>query len=159
MSFSETMFKYHRAESDLSDALSDAGFGDYEKISGDYYDNSIEFHSVMDDARMNEAAQRIVFDAGFSKAYVNHKDSWETHYNWNHSKPFAPSRGWRRRWVADPTSETTNHIGVPVQPDNAGYFEISFWPEGWNSPMSEGWKENGYMRIVPDPLETATANR
>ena len=147
--FAEKMFEYHRNEMNFTDALCDAGFGEFHHISGDDYDCSIEFKLVANDARMSEAAQRLCHAAGFSKAYVNHKDGWETHYNWNLSQPFTPSRGWRRRYVTDPTASTTNQIGAD-DPAHRGYYEISDWPEGWNKAL--GWLQSGYMRIVPDPL-------
>lgn len=126
--FSKVLFAYHDAETAFSDALVNAGFGDFEEIGGDDYDNSIEFHGTENVARMNEAAQRIIFDAGFSIAFVNHKDGWETHYSWSYGKPFAASRGWRRL-------------------KREGGFDISYWPEGWTH---KEWLETGYMRIVPE---------
>lgn len=149
------MFDYHRAEADFSEAICEAGFGKFSRIGGDDYDNSIEFYEVSDDARMNEAAQRIVYDAGFSTAYVNHKDGWETHYNWRHAEGFKVSRGWRRRYVTDPTAMTTRQIGAD-DPDQRGYYEISYWPDGWGSPHTKDWISRGFMRIVPDPLEPAS---
>jgi hypothetical protein len=132
--FAERMFAYHRDEMNFTDALCDADFGDYNHISGDYYDCSIEFKQVENDARMGEAAQRLCHAAGFHKAYVNHKDGWETHYSWNPAMPFKPARGWRRRYVTDPTASTTNQVGAD-EPEHRGYYEISYWPEGWGQPV------------------------
>lgn len=134
--FSKVMFAYHKAESDFEDALVEAGFGEFEGVSGDHYDNSIEIHKVGNAARLNEAAQRVVFDAGFSKAYVNHEDGWETHYNWKQGEPFTAQRGWRRL-------------------RREGGFDISYWPEGWGDPKTgrcAEWLSNGYMRIVPEEV-------
>lgn len=149
---SDAMFAYHRAESEFGDKMVEAGFGDYCRVGGDDYDNSIEFYDVAPDARMGEAAQRLVVEAGFGKAYVNHKDGWETHYTWKHGEPFKAVRGWRRRWVADPNAKTNRGIGHV----DSGYYEISYWPESWNKPTPEEWLVSGYMRIVPDPLDVAT---
>ena len=146
--FAETMFAFHEAESTFTDALCDAGFGGFKSIGGDHYDCSIEFYGVDNSARMSPEQQRLVFEAGFIKAYVNHEDGWETHYFWG--KEFSPQRGWRRRYVNDPNATTTNVVGGPPKP---GYYEISYWPEGWETKQ---WLETGYMRIVPDPLETVT---
>lgn len=134
MKFSETMFGFHTAESDFEDALVDAGFGQFERIGGDHYDNSIEFYGVENGARLTDAAQRIVFEAGFSKAYLNHEDLWETHYNWDQRNPFAAHRGWRRL-------------------RREGGFDISYWPEGWGDPTTgkcAEWLTSGYMRIIPE---------
>ena len=133
--FSVEMFGYQQAEGRFRDELSEIGFLGYETIGGDDYDNSIEFYKVDNDVRMTEAQQRVVFDAGFSTAYVNHEDGWETHYNWDQRQPFAMARGWRRR-------RTENG------------FDISFWPESWDHPSCAEWLANGYMTIVPDPLDT-----
>lgn len=131
-------------------AMTAAGFSAYEEIGFDYYDSSIEFYGVDEDARLQPVAQAAVNAAGFHMAYVNHKDGWETHYSW-WKKPFAPVRGWRRRWVEDPNATTTRSVGEKPNPRNAGYYEISYWPEGWAG--QEKWKDTGYMRVVPDPLE------
>jgi hypothetical protein len=150
--FAEAMFSYHRAESNFTDALCEAEFGEFNRISGDHYDGSLEIYEVEPDARLNDAAQRVIFDAGFLKVYVNHKDGWETHYSWDHSKPFKAARGWRRRYVKDPTATTTNQIGAD-EPEHRGYWEISYWPESWIGKLTGGWLNNGYMRVVPDPLD------
>jgi hypothetical protein len=146
MKLTEAIFALDLAKSEFEDALSAAGFEDYGSIGWDEYDNSIEFYKVRDDVRLNEAIQRIVFDAGFSVAFVNHKNGWETHYNWR-SGDFKISRGWRRRYVRDVAAKTTNVIAGEPDP---GYFEISYWPEGWTH---KEWLDTGYMRIVPDPLD------
>ena len=156
-SFAQIMFDYHMAESAFTDALCDSEFGDFNRISGDYYDNSLEIKEVDNDARLNEAAQKIIYDAGFAKVYVNHKDGWETHYSWNHGQPFKIHRGWRRRYVYDNTVATTNQIGAD-EVEHRGYYEISFWPEGWGDQKNgrtAKWLKTGYMRIVPDPLDTS----
>lgn len=150
--FAEKMFAYHRDEMNFTDALCEAGFGDFNRVSGDYYDGSIEFMTVDNEARMPAEAQRLCHSAGFCKAFVNHKDGWETHYSWNPAQSFKPSRGWRRRYVTDPNAQTTNQIGAD-DPEHRGYFEISYWPEGWNSPRTKEWLNSGYMRVVPDPLD------
>ena len=133
--FAAAMFEYHLAEARFQSDLSEVGFMDYEYISGDSYDNSIEIYGANNDARMTEDQQRVVFDAGFSTVFVNHLDGWETHYNWKQERSFKVARGWRRRRIEKG-------------------FEISFWPESWDHPSCAEWLANGYMTIVPDPLDT-----
>ena len=135
----------------LADKLVRAGLVTslYDGIGGDWYDNSIELYNCVPGLRLTEEMQKVIFDEGFRRAYVNHTDDWETHYNWD--REFTKQRGWRRRWVLDPKVETTNLIGEPFAASNAGYYEISYWPTGWKG--SEDWLKTGYMRIVPDPLE------
>lgn len=148
--FSETMFSYNEARNEFEKALCEAGFGDFEDLRGDDYDNSIELDEVGNDERLGEAAQRVIFDAGFSIAFVNHKDGWETHYGWKRGEPFAVQRGWRRRYVEDPSAITTNVIAGPPR---SGYYEISYWPDGWGDPKTgkcAEWLSSRYMRIVPD---------
>lgn len=150
--FSEAIWKYQRLEYAFKEALEELGFEEgehYANIGWDEYDNSIEIYNVKEDARLNEAQQRVIFDAGFSIAYVNHKDGWETHYRWDYREPFKRCRGWRRRYVSDPGATTTNVIAGKSNP---GYYEISYWPESWGG-RAEKWKDDGYMRVVPDPLD------
>jgi len=134
----------------LADKLIAAGMNpvSFDGMGGDWYDNSIELYKCVRWFRLGEALQKVIFDEGFGIAYVNHTDGWETHYNFG--EVFEKQRGWRRRWVRDPTSNVTNALGEPITPANAGYYEISYWPEGWGD---RDWRETGYMRIVPDPLE------
>lgn len=146
MRLADAMFAKNMAESNFDVAMVEAGFGEYTKIGADEYDNSIEFYGVAPDARMNEAAQRVVFDAGFSTAYVNHTDGWETHYTWQ--KEFKLARGWRRRYVKDANAKTTRVIAGDPDP---GYWEISHWPKAWTRREDLA---SGYMRIHPDPLDT-----
>ena len=156
MKFSQAIWDYERAQCEFTESLTELGFEEgehYERIGWDDYDNSIEFYKVNDDVRLNEVQQQIIFKAGFSIAFVNHKDGWETHYSWKYNEPFKPSRGWRRRWVEDPEAKTTRSVGENATPENAGYYEISYWPEGWTHPNCKDWQADGYMRIVPDPLE------
>lgn len=93
MKFNDVMFDYHRAELNFSDALCDAGFGDFNRISGDHYDNSIEFYGVEDGVRINEAAQRLIHAAGFGRCWTNHKDGSEWYYSWWRDKEFRYTEG------------------------------------------------------------------
>lgn len=127
--------------------MAELGFNDFRGIGFDYYDSSIEFYNVGNDVRLSEAVQNALIEDGFYKAFVNHQDGWETHYTWTDDKPV---KGWRRRWVEDPTAQTTRVFNAEVDPSNAGYYEISYWPSGWGDEKTEN--QNGYFRIVPDPM-------
>lgn len=146
----QRLFDATFAESDLAHLLESVGI-ECERTGWDYYDCSLEMYECHPDVRLNEKQQRAIFDAGFMICFVNHNDGWETHYSWG--KEFKVRRGWRRRWVHDPAATTTRTIGVAVTPENAGYYEISYWPESWTDKIEDD-KNNGYFRIVPDPLET-----
>jgi len=135
-----------QAESRIGDGLAKAGLDDWESIGGDPYDNSIEIYGVADDVRLTAAQLEWLYLCGFSQVYVNHKDGWETHYGLG-AKPSV--KGWRRRYVSDPTATTTNVIAGP---ENNGYFEVSEFPDSF----PKQWLENGYMRVVPDPLMPVT---
>lgn len=144
MKFADFMFGYEQAESDFSDKLIDCGFGDFEKVGGDWYDCSVEFYKVANDARLNEKTQKAVFDAGFLKAYLNHNDGWETHYGWPRGEPFEAKRGWRRKRTAE------------------GNFLISYWPEGWgdmHTGQFANWLTSGYMTIIEDVAALSTEER
>lgn len=82
MTFNDEMFSYYRAEEKFTDALCEAGFGEFDRVGGDHYDNSVEFYEVLDDFRINESAQKIIFEAGFSRCWTNHKDGSEWYYGW-----------------------------------------------------------------------------
>lgn len=126
------MFAYHTASTEFTDRLCDLGFGKYTDISGDVYDCSIEFHKVENDERLSEEQQKFVFDAGFSIAYLNHENGWQTHYHWG--AEFRPLKGWRR-----------------LRTDKG--FTINYWPEGWGDQktgLCANWLTSGYMTIEPD---------
>lgn len=127
--FADAAFKFSWIKNAFEDRLQEllAPF-DYDEIGWDSYDGSLEICKVHDDARLSIEAQKFIAESGFSKVYVNHLDGWETHYGWG--AEFKPQRGWRRKRTEKG-------------------FMISYWPEGL--PM--GWKDTGYMTIVPDPLE------
>ena len=120
-SIAERMFDGFRAESDLSDRLSDTGI-EFERLGHDYYDCSLEVDGVPTDQRLSEAAQKIVHAAGFCKVYVNHVDHWETHYRFNPEKDFAPSDGWR---VCYPHKRGEGEKGIWVE------HHVASWPQDW----------------------------
>lgn len=149
MSFADDWWAFLSAKSmwedDFIDLTTDGE--DYDRLETDSYDGSLEIRGATDDWRLSEEQQRFLFGAGFSKIYVNHKDGWETHYG---ASVALPVRGWRRRYVSDAAVETDRV--VMGQPD-PGYYEISFWPSGWDSAGTKDWLATGYMRIVPDALD------
>lgn len=143
MLLAEKWWSLQSTESTIEDGMMEAGLDDWSKIGGDPYDNSIEVYGVAPDIRFSAAIlDWLLVACGFSKVYVNHVDGWETHYSTGNR------RGWRRRYVSDPSATTTNVIAGP---QNNGYFEVSYYPEGF--PPT--WLETGYMRIVPDPFDPA----
>ena len=131
------------------ESLLDDLVGEFGRLGHDYYDGSLEIHEAANDMRLNEAAQRLIHEGGFSVVYVNHIDGWETHYKLADE---LPVRGWRRRYISDETVSTTRVIAGPPDP---GYWEISYWPEGWDQPQTMAELDRGYYRIVTDPLEPA----
>lgn len=133
--FSEVMFEYHSREFDFEDSLYEARgshFFDFNNLSGDHYDNSLEIFEVNEDGRLNPAMQKIIYDAGFSMCYVNHVDGWETQYHWDQSVPFIPSKGWRRK------------KGI----EEEGYL-INYLPDGWKNT-------NIKYTVVTDPFENVS---
>jgi len=91
--FAEVAFEMQYAQAHFEDALVDAGIDDFTELGWDDYDCSLEIYGVPDNVRLNEAQQKLIFDAGFATVYVNHKDGSETHYNW-HRQEFKADRGW-----------------------------------------------------------------
>ena len=117
----------------LENALSDADVP-YERFGWDWYDNSVELHDVPSDYRLTIEAQRIIYDAGFELAYVNHTDKWETHYRFNLKKPFVESAGWRVSY-----------------PHKRGETGGSIWVEAVVSGWPSEWFDTGYCVVKDDP--------
>lgn len=118
-SIAERLFDSNNAGSELEDQLEEAGVP-FERIGWDWYDCSLEIFDVPSDYRLSEAAQRVIYDAGFAKAYVNHIDKWETHYSFK--AEFIVSKGWR---VSYPHKRGPGEKGIWVEEF------ISGWPKDW----------------------------
>lgn len=116
----ERMFDGGFAESELNTLLLTGGL-DYQKSSFDHYDCSLELHGVADDYRMPENMQKIIYNAGFAKVYVNHINKWETHYSWDRGA-FKPVDGWR---VSYPSKRGPEETEIWVERD------IPDWPRKW----------------------------
>ena len=120
-SLAERIFDGHSAECELEDALDDAMVL-RELIGWDDYDCSIEIYGVPADYRLSEAAQRIIHDAGFATAYVNHVDKWESHYRFDPEGDFAISKAWR---ISYPHKRNDGDEAVWVEEAAEG------WPKEW----------------------------
>lgn len=144
--FAEAIWAFEKAQCEFKDALDGAGLevGEhYQRMEWDDYDVSIELCEVNDDVRLTPGQQKIIFDAGFVKIYVNHKDGWETHYSSYYPDRPCPVRGWRRR------------IEHNTEPGPSGVIEfktmkISYMPESWKGSHLAG---DNRIEIVPDQLE------
>ena len=141
--FSETIWAFESAQYDFEEALEKVGV-EFERLGWDHYDNSVELYGVGDDVRP-VPAQRVVRAAGFSTAYVNHENGWETHYSWS-GEEFVPCRGWRRHMVHDVEPGPSGVIGFSKM-------RISYWPESWRASQLKEDLRSGKIEIVPDPLE------
>ena len=120
--FANVAYEFDRRRSDFEESLDD--LVEFDRIGWDHYDNSIEIYGVSPDTRLSEAAQNFLRESGFSIAFVNHSDGWETHYS---RLQDSPSKGWRRRWVSDNDVTTDRQVGG----GDPGYYEISEWPDSW----------------------------
>lgn len=78
--FANLAFEFSHVQFAFEDELCE--LIDYDKIGWDEYDHSIEIYGVPEDASLTEAAQQFIFDNGFIRCWLNHKDGWETHYAW-----------------------------------------------------------------------------
>lgn len=125
----ERLFTGSQAEAELEDVLDKAGVP-YENLGWDGYDASVEIRGVPADYRLTNEAQQAIFDAGFSKAYVNHVDKWETHYTYDHRDAFKASDGWR---VSYPHKRDDGKPGIWVEK------HIPSWPKEWF--------DSGYVQI------------
>lgn len=84
------------AETELCALLKTAGC-QFKTIGWDHYDCSLELFGCPPEYRMTPDQQKLVYDQGFGKAYVNHDEPerWETHYSWYGKNGFEPNPGWR----------------------------------------------------------------
>lgn len=128
------------ALSELIGQLADGGVK-FERTGHDWYDNSLELHGVPDDFRLTPVQQKIVYDAGFQKCYVNHLNHWETHYNWvrGKGKSFKPDEGWRVQYP-----HKDNRKG-PILVES----HVPSWPQDWF--------DTGYVKIVPSKAKRDAA--
>lgn len=117
----QRIFDGSHAQGELEDALYAAG-AKFETMGWDDYDCSLELYGVPSECRLSIEAQSAVHAAGFCKAYVNHKDKWETHYIFNPREPFKESKGWR---VSYPHKRGEGEKGIWVEE------VIDGWPKEW----------------------------
>lgn len=148
MTFASAIWEFQRKQCDFEENLEVAGFQHgkhFARIGWDEYDCSIEFYDVENDARLGVDLQRIVYNGGFMKAYVNHKDGWQTHYTWKGGH-FDPVRGWRRYMEHEEEPDSSGVIGFKVM-------KISYWPDSWGDGRLANDLASGRIVIVPDPFE------
>lgn len=119
-----------KAEGELKRRVSAAGIP-FEHLGWDGYDCSVEIYGVPADYRLSADEQRMIHEAGFAKAYVNHTDHWETHYNFR-GKDFVSVKGWR---VSYPHKREAGAKGIWVEE----------FIEGW----PKEWFDTGYAIIHP----------
>ena len=136
-SLSERLFDGGTAECELEELLDSAGVL-YENLGWDHYDNSLELHGVPENYRLSIEGQKVIWEAGFSKVYMNHINKWETHYSFrqaDHSNgPFEESKGWR---VSYPYKRGEENGAILVEKEVAG------WPPEWFG--------TGYAKVVEEP--------
>lgn len=129
MTIAHRLFDGDMAKSELEDKLTEAGVP-CDHIGWDYYDISLEIYEVPNDYRLSPEAQKVIFDTGFIKVYVNHLDKWETHYTWS-SDEFVYQPGWR---VSYPHKRADGTSGILVEKP------VDSWPKDWF--------ETGYVKVV-----------
>lgn len=114
--------EYTGLESAFEDSLDEAQEGPLCELrkSYDWYDSSVEFYDAPSDMRLREAAQRVCLSHGFSIAFVNHVDGWETHYTLTKD---LPVEGWRVRY-GNKQKPPTNFVEVERLPES--------WPKSDN---------------------------
>lgn len=116
----EIIFEGEHAQSVIEDELIALDI-QFEDTSYDNYDNSMELYDVPNECRLSVEAQKLLFDAGFSKIYLNHNDKWETHYTFQLGE-FREVKGWR---VSYPSKRGENENGIWVEE------KVDSWPPEW----------------------------
>ncbi len=86
--------RYLLVEKSFMDKLRNMGLI-FDSIGSDVYNNSVELHGVENQQRLTPVMQEMIFNEGFVTAFVNHRNHWETHYNWNRQNPFVAVSGFR----------------------------------------------------------------
>ena len=129
--------RYLLAEKEFVDKLRNMGLV-FDRSGSDEYDNSVELYAVDDQQRLTPNMQEFIFNEGFATVFVNHKNNWETHYNWDCLKPFEADEGWRVSYG---------------HKNQSGQLMVEKFPEKWkDSPgllakakvVSPEEKENGH---------------
>ncbi len=105
---------------------------DFNRITCDEYDNSIEFYEVPNDVRLTPKALEFIKSEGFSLCWLNHVDGWETSYNLTKDPP----KGWRKRQWKRKLPDGS--------PDPSGLIELEEHCPTW----PKEWYESGYARVV-----------
>lgn len=128
VTLAERLFDGEFAKCDLEEMLSSNDVP-FETVGWDSYDCSVGIHGVPADYRMPPDVQQALRNHGFSKAYVNHVDKWETHYDFRNDD----FNGWRVSY-----------------PRNRGE-EGGIWVEKIVPTWPPVWFENGYVQIKEPP--------
>ena len=123
MTIARDIFEGGFAESRLHEAMNDADIP-FERLSWDWYDDSLELHGVPSEFRLSETQLKALLDAGFSKVYINHCDNWETHYSEKNLQ------GWR--------------VSYPHKRDDSN----GIWVETFVDSWPKEWFETGYAKVV-----------
>lgn len=122
--FAQKIFDVDILRMKFNDKLEELTDCMFEETSWDEYDGSLELHQCDNDLRLSDECKKFIFDSGFIRIFVNHKDGWETHYTKSHPK----DDGWRRK-----------------RKEDGNGFYVSYWPESWNQTQ---WLESGYIVVV-----------
>ncbi|HTU22887.1 MAG TPA: hypothetical protein VMG10_32915 [Gemmataceae bacterium] len=135
--FANAYEDYYRTKDAFEERLYELCPFDFDRISCDDYDCSIEFYEVPNDIRLNDAAQQFIRSHGFSKCWLNHQDGWETLYGWSHAR-YKASEGWRKRQHKRKLPDGS--------PDPSGLIEVEDeFPKNW----PKEWLKSGYVTVIP----------
>lgn len=81
--FLEVATEYNRRKTVFEDALMEKGLGDYCEFGWDQYDDSLELYRVNPERKcLTEQEQKVIYEHGFIKAYVNYSDGRAEVYDW-----------------------------------------------------------------------------
>ena len=111
----------------------------FEKIGWDNYDGSLELYGVPNTWRMSADIQKVCWDEGFIKVYVNHLNKWETHYSFGTPDGFKVAHGWR---VSYPHKRAEDGRGLLLE-------ETPSWPRTWWQKLL-GIQRFGATIVPPD---------
>ena len=81
MKFADLAFQFTMEQGKFEEQLAEAYRVDFDSISWDFYDHSLELHNVPRDITLSRAAQDFLHAQGFALVFLNYQGGGESLYN------------------------------------------------------------------------------
>jgi hypothetical protein len=114
----ERIFEGQHAQVDIDEAMCTRfNAGAYTDNSFDFYDGSIEFIGCAPDMRLSREAQAWLWEQGFERCWLNHKDNMQTYY-----EPKTPAEG--KRYPQSPHRIAAAMAALAGSPSSPGWMPL-----------------------------------